>query len=401
MRKSLNFPGPLTIPASASYALDFMRAISALLVLLSHVRPLFFVDFALVEKKSPLVKMFYLLTGLGHESVVIFFVLSGLLIGVSVLRVHTRNSWNWRDYLLQRMSRLWVVLIPALFLTLFWDWNGMRLFGTDSVYSGLPSDKFILGFNTFERLDTKTFFQNVFFLQGTTGVTFGTNGPLWSLAYEFWYYIAFPCVLGIYTAPSTLSKLTHLVLLILMGVFLGRDILFYFPLWLMGVAILFLPKLWRNYKSASPVWIGISIGILFLSLIVSALKNNNWLSYVIGFSCIALIYFVFRLPSADPSTHVDVKSTKNPRHSLIKRMADFSFSLYVLHLPPLVFLHGLLWQRGIEKWQPSLTSIALGTVISLSVILYAYVISLLTENHTDKVRRWVKKKLFERPLVAV
>ena len=37
---------------------------------------------------------------------------------------------------------------------------------------------------------------NAFFLQTIVGPTFGSNGPLWSLAYEWWYYVLFPLALG-------------------------------------------------------------------------------------------------------------------------------------------------------------------------------------------------------------
>jgi hypothetical protein len=37
---------------------------------------------------------------------------------------------------------------------------------------------------------------NAFFLQTIAGPTFGSNGPLWSLAYEWWYYVLFPLVLA-------------------------------------------------------------------------------------------------------------------------------------------------------------------------------------------------------------
>jgi peptidoglycan/LPS O-acetylase OafA/YrhL len=402
MRKSISFPGPLVIPPAASCTLDLMRALAAVVVMLSHLRPLFFVDYALVERKSPLIQAFYLLTGLGHEAVVIFFVLSGLLVGMSVLRMHARGGWSWSDYLLQRLSRLWVVLVPALLLTFFWDWNGIRLFGADSVYVGLPSDKFILGFNTLERLNFTTFLANIFFLQGTFGPTFGTNGPLWSLAYEFWYYLAFPCLIRCWAAPSRSSKVVHALLLLLMGIFLSHEILLYFPLWLMGVSVLFLPGLWANYRSASPLWAWGCSGFLFFSLLASAATNKELFNYITGLACAGLIYFVFRLPQSNPAIQADLnaatreaadrKDLAKSRPSFAKRVADFSYSLYVLHLPPLVFLHGWLWDRGLPKWQPTLAFMAQGLLIAVAVVFYAYSVSLLTEAHTDKVRRWIKSK---------
>jgi peptidoglycan/LPS O-acetylase OafA/YrhL len=56
----------------------------------------------------------YLITGLGHQWVIVFFVLSGYLVGGSVLRSVAVNHWSWRVYLLNRLTRLYAVLIPAL-----------------------------------------------------------------------------------------------------------------------------------------------------------------------------------------------------------------------------------------------------------------------------------------------
>src|ERR1035441_502485 len=39
------------------------------------------------------------------------------------------------------------------------------------------------------------FFGNLFFLQSVVSPVFGSNGPLWSLSYEFWYYILFPVLM--------------------------------------------------------------------------------------------------------------------------------------------------------------------------------------------------------------
>lgn len=396
MRKQIAYPGPIVVPRAASQALDFMRAAAALMVLLSHVRPLFFVDYAEVQNKTPLIKLLYLLTGVGHEAVVIFFVLSGLLIGMSVLRTHTRNAWSWSDYLLHRLTRLWVVLVPALLLTVFWDWLGIRFFGAQTIYAGLPSDRFILGFNAAERLNLPTFLGNLFFLQGTVGTTLGTNGPLWSLAYEFWYYIAFACLVRFWVAPKVVSRLFHGVLLVLMGALLNRDLVLQFSLWLMGVVILFLPGLWRNYRSSLSLWIGVWSGLLLAALALSAVKNSFLMNVALGICCSAILYFVFRLPQSDPALQADIKASEGHRIPLVKRFADFSFSLYVLHLPPLVFLHALLWHRGIEKWQPSVQAIAIGLLICFAAIAYAYIVSRFTEAHTDKVRRWVKQTLMSK-----
>jgi peptidoglycan/LPS O-acetylase OafA/YrhL len=73
---------------------------------------------------------------IGHEAVMVFFVLSGFLVGGSVLKLMSRDLWSWNNYLIKRLTRLWIVLIPALLLGLALDLGGSHIFsGTASIYS--------------------------------------------------------------------------------------------------------------------------------------------------------------------------------------------------------------------------------------------------------------------------
>jgi peptidoglycan/LPS O-acetylase OafA/YrhL len=61
--------------------LNFSRWSAALLVLVNHARHLILVDLEEVKQQTLFVKALYFVTGLGHEAVVIFFVISGFLVG--------------------------------------------------------------------------------------------------------------------------------------------------------------------------------------------------------------------------------------------------------------------------------------------------------------------------------
>src|SRR5215813_13613142 len=66
-----------------SVALDLLRGWAALIVLLVHVRGASFVEFGSLppDQKTILVVVLFGLTRIGHEAVLIFFVLSGFLVG--------------------------------------------------------------------------------------------------------------------------------------------------------------------------------------------------------------------------------------------------------------------------------------------------------------------------------
>ncbi|MEZ4800700.1 MAG: acyltransferase family protein [Flavobacteriales bacterium] len=78
--------------------LDLLRGIAAFLVLIGHLRSITFVDFSLIQNPSVFVKFFYFITDLGHEAVMIFFVLSGFFIIKSIVESTQSGNWSWKKY---------------------------------------------------------------------------------------------------------------------------------------------------------------------------------------------------------------------------------------------------------------------------------------------------------------
>ena len=70
---------------------DFLRTTAALLVLFGHTRNWLFTNIGSVAEPSKLLKFFWLITVLEHEAVVIFFVLSGYLVGGNVVKKMERD----------------------------------------------------------------------------------------------------------------------------------------------------------------------------------------------------------------------------------------------------------------------------------------------------------------------
>jgi peptidoglycan/LPS O-acetylase OafA/YrhL len=66
--------------------LDLVRGLSALVVMAGHLRAFIFEDFGNLATPGPLSKIFYFITGLGHQAVMVFFVLSGYFVGGAVCK---------------------------------------------------------------------------------------------------------------------------------------------------------------------------------------------------------------------------------------------------------------------------------------------------------------------------
>ena len=119
------------------------------------------------SSSNPLVKLVYFVSGFGHYAVMAFFVLSGFLVGGSVLRGRMDGEFNWGLYAVNRLTRLWIVLIPALLLGAIWDHLGLHLFGTSGVYG---DDCQAWHIAVPPRLSASIMVGNMFFLQGITTV---------------------------------------------------------------------------------------------------------------------------------------------------------------------------------------------------------------------------------------
>jgi len=172
--------------------LDLVRGLSALAVMVMHARGFFLYDLSESQFPNLFIKAFYFLTGLGHEAVVVFFVLSGYFVGGSVLQAIQGTGFSTSRYALVRLTRLWTVLLPALVMTFAVDRLGAHF--NPGAYAGTLRQAFMSGpdLTCPAAWGPDAFLGNLFFLQTISAPVYGSNGPLWSLANEFWYYVLFP-----------------------------------------------------------------------------------------------------------------------------------------------------------------------------------------------------------------
>ena len=77
--------------------LDFLRWTSALAVLAGHVRMFLFPPMESIGHAGIPLKTFYLLTGFGHQAVMIFFVLRGFLVGGRAAEKISEGTFRMAD----------------------------------------------------------------------------------------------------------------------------------------------------------------------------------------------------------------------------------------------------------------------------------------------------------------
>jgi peptidoglycan/LPS O-acetylase OafA/YrhL len=374
---------PRVLTPAASAHLDLIRALAAWTVMWGHLRALFFVDFLQVQHHGPLLKILYFVTGFGNEAVLVFFVLSGFLISSAIIGRRVSGAWSWRDYAIDRASRLYTVLIPGLLFGFLWDKLGSKIFASTAIYSH-PLDSFAASVVQ-AQLGVGTFFGSLFFLQTVVCPTFGSNTPLWSLANEFWYYVLFPVAVAAAIAWKQRSIICAIALTILtlaVAVFVGWHILAGFLIWLAGTALVILYSQcpWTS-KSRLILYVVASSTLLSACLLAArtgkptAFGNNT----TVGLAFALFLFGILQMTFGS-------SSRMYPRAAHV--LAGFSYSLYVLHFPLLLFLRA--WIVPPQRWQPDAAHLARGAAIGLATIAYAWFVSLFTENKTQVVRQGMK-----------
>lgn len=357
--------------------INALRAGAALMVVVSHARILLLADFDDVAH-TPIQSLLYAVTALGHEAVVVFFILSGYWVGGSAMRKIRRSDFEWRSYLIDRVARLWIVLIPALVVTLILDMIGEPLFGVPPVRVGDSSPLAFIG--------------NMFFLGGVRVDTFGTNSPLWSLGFEFWMYILGPLLMLIFT-PWNKRSFIYVVGVIAVAVMVGVPVFTYLPLWMAGVLVARLQLHLDGYASriSSTSMSGIRVVALVATFAVA----------IAGRTVLSMPAWLTDFMVAVPATILIASLAARVRHQRPKRgpqfrfagLAHSSYSLYAIHMPILAMLVPLMGTVAPAPWpSDGLHWVYLLLAVALVVVL-GWLFSLVTEKYTDLVRNTIKQRL--------
>lgn len=374
----VRMPEPTRLSVGSSAVLDAARGLAALRVLLRHCRNIFFADFVEIApgNVTPPTKALYFVTGLGHEWVLVFFVLGGFFISSSVFRNFARPRWSWRTYALDRSTRLYVVLIPGLLLGFLWDQFGIR--NSPAIYRHplAPFGSSVPAHN----IGLTTLLGNLSFLQTRLTPVWGSNGPLWSLFNEFWYYVLFPALVGAVvcamrrqtTRMLCTVSVAALALLVLQAQAVG------FLVWLAGCGVAISRT--NRVRERLGTWARGTVTVLSgggfcFSLIYARLQQRVLGSdLAVGLSFALFLFCLLTLDLRPSAGSV----------AAAKAFAGFSYSLYILHFPFLFFLRSTLLPNG--RWQPDGVHAFYGLCVAGAALLYAYAVAQLTETKTSSVR---------------
>jgi peptidoglycan/LPS O-acetylase OafA/YrhL len=372
--------------------LNGLRGIASLLVVLSHARAFALVDYNELIYRPPGATAFYFISGLGHQSVMIFFVLSGFLITSSIIRDLNTNSWSIYWYLANRLFRLLSVLFPALILTLVADLAATKLFSGSEFYSGRLWSVFHSGPGSDGQgidLSISTFLGNLFFLQTVAVPVYGSNGPLWSLSNEFWYYTLFPLFLIALFKIGSASEAKRFLslLLISVGLFLLPIQLSMLGLvWSIGALAAWYTNVVRIRRPPGAIVV-LSVAVLASGLLFSKWYGSDRIisEIIVGLGAGFLIL-------------VTSQNQSLPKwlSSVFSVLAAPSYSLYLVHFPVIGLIATALFSaQRMEYSAKGAALVGFYVLISVGVAFFVYHFS---EKPSENYR---KKFLINRQIISI
>jgi len=352
-----------------SIYLDLMRFVAALLVVVYHsnVR-------LIIADKVPF-------SSHGHAAVIVFFVLSGYVISHMAA---TREAAP-ADYWASRLSRFYSLTIPAVLLCPLLDsWGealAPRFYGDRTTHD-----------LAWLRIVTSLAYLNEIW---TVSIMSFSNVPYWSLCYEMWYYVLFAITVF-------MRGKVRLWLGIGVAAMLGPKIMLLAPIWALGVVLHRHPALARM-----PPWLGWTLFLAswplyglfqhyglteYGSRLLLRLIGEKW-HHQMAFSKFFITDYLLALIIA--ANFIGFRAVAHrfaailrPCEKIVRWLAGYTFSLYILHQPLLQFYAAVF--DGDPLGSLFYAQVMLATLLSIVVIGH------FTEHKRHHLRRWLRRLLAAR-----
>ena len=231
------------------------------------------------------------------------------------------------------------------------------------------------------RISLPIFLGNIAFLQGIAVPYLGSNTPLWSLAFEGWFYLAFPLLLiaGMRLRSSSAQAVLAGLLAIAVYGLVGPIFAFYFILWCFGAAVAVLPR--RIPARLVPKLIPAAVmGFLIMNLLAWKFQPYQLMTDpLLAASAAALCYLLL---------HAQGPARGGRYSATAVFLARMFYTLYLAHFPMVSFLN--CWLDPSEQpWPVTPTNIAIVLGWQMLVFALCYLLYRAFEANTDKVRGWL------------
>ncbi|MFT4067535.1 acyltransferase family protein [Paraburkholderia sp.] len=337
--------------AGREHVIDAMRGFAALLVAYFHCRQVVWVGMQAFHQSvgrsfSPGALAAYLTLPIawGSAGVPIFFVISGYCIhrggaqrlaGNPAYRLDAGNFW------LRRFARIYPVLLAALVLT----------FALDSLSLQLPPVS-----HKIREIGLHAFLVNLFSLQGIAGKTYGSNGALWTLSLEVQFYAVYPLLFALRRRIGMNAVLALVAALNVVSAYVleRHDLQFftsYWFSWTLGAWIADARA--RGAPDArAPAWLhGLAAALIAAGCVAFHFgQYGAFQLWALGFA----FYLYKALDARDERRRKTagmralLRALSTGVSRVLSFFGDFSFSLYLIHLPIFVLLSSWLFRSSLQ-----------------------------------------------------
>ncbi len=362
---------PEKTPKEHFHWLDLVRFLAAFMVVATHARGGNWADWGNLEhgSKNEVVAAFFFMTRTGAEWVIVFFVLSGFLVGGKLIERVGQGAFRPLDYVIDRATRIWVPLIPAL----LWSAYVASLLGMPYTWGDWAG--------------------NALGVQLAFCPTFVDNTPLWSMTFEMWFYVLAGALATVLAARLSSHRLLgYIILVAAFIIFTLLKPVFLFC-WLLGS----ISYGFRSLKEVS--WFPyVAFALIAMGYTLSELRSQTvsidttYIQTFLPGKDVALIILSLGLSLLFPwliSTRPTSSFVQGIEY-LGQRLAAFSYTLYLTHYPVLA-----LWDRYHAYRYPEINGTSLGCYAAkiASCVAISYGFYWLFESRTAVVRRALRQFL--------
>ncbi|MGM5669733.1 acyltransferase family protein [Enterobacter cloacae] len=331
-------------------SLESLRGMAAVTVAIAHVVQFFIVRF------YP--EAFIYIIFAAQSSVMVFFSMSGFLIGKSIQsNSHKNGSFMLSVYAESRFKRIYPPLILSIALIVILNSIAPYVFdATNSIFSHSGNSTMAGKFD----YTPAQILSALTFTNGISAPIIQFNQPLWSLPLEVWYY----AIAGLLFTRKTLTVITALVIFACISSFKFEFFIYSF-VWFSGLIASYIPAAKGKYKTLA---FSIMLAFAFASLKLGSLfvEKEVILAYYnasFGLLFTAFIY-VFLI-------------VYNKRISILNNTSKYSYTLYITHYPILYFFLGM-FELSVKN--DLFTSIIIGFIAICSALVFASYSSRFVES---------------------
>ncbi len=205
----------IILSQNSKFILNLIRVLASQMVVIGHGISFFGIAPYLQPPYMPYMQ---------NIAVVIFFLLSGFLIGNSVYQKRNTKEYFLKDFCFDRSVRIYTTFLPMLFVIVFLDLLIIYYFKDISYQSAFSIDVFITNILMLQDSIPITSDSSNLFLFGNT--SFGSARPLWTIPVEWWTYLLFGLLIlqtgreRNFQRPNLKKKVIFFLLIILSYFFL-------------------------------------------------------------------------------------------------------------------------------------------------------------------------------------